>query len=653
MPEAGISGFHWSAATRIAEHTLLTHPTAMSRSLLLLVVTVLMAPARLHAQALDSLWAVWNNKELPDTARMQAMDYLTFDHYMYRDPDTAYVLAGLVLELAERVGNKRYQAWAFNAQGASLHTRGDYPEALIRFRKCLRVLEESGDLRRQIVMHSNIGNIMHEMGDDDEALVHFSRSLEIGERAHLEATMAGTLINRAAILRERGDTIQALTEYERSVQLNDSAAEPRNRAIALSGVGTLLTRSGEYQRAQGCFARCRVIAELLDDDDLRAMTDRNEGSLALRQGRNKEALTLGKRSLGYAQAAGLAWEISQSAGLIYSAYRAMGESALALPAYELAIRTRDSLRTADDRIRFVRDNMRLKLQERVLTDSLQHANELSQAEQTSTIERLRADRNRNRAWGFAGLALLLALIALLLLRGLRTRQRLALKEKELHGEQVDQLLSQQEIRSINAMLEGQEKERDRVGKDLHDRLGSMLGGIKAQLGALEDRVVQVQEDAQFKKAQRLLDETVGELRQISHDMAASTLSRFGLEKALKDLRDTLHISGRLSVELSMFGMEQRLERSVEIAVYRIIQELVSNALKHAKATELSIDVNRSPGRLSLIVIDNGIGFDPTPAAEGMGLTNVRSRAASLGGKVQVDSSPRAGTTISVECPIIE
>ena len=223
----------------------------------------------------------------------------------------------------------------------------------------------------------------------------------------------------------------------------------------------------------------------------------------------------------------------------------------------------------------------------------------------------------------------------------------------MHDQQVDQLLSQQEIKSINAMLEGQEKERDRMAMDLHDRLGGMLGGIKAQLGALEDRVEQVQHDAQFKKVNRLLDETVGELRQISHDMAASTLSRFGLEKALNDLRDTIHISGRLSVEMKAFGLEQRLERSVEIAVYRIIQELVSNVLKHAKASELSIAVTRTPGRLSVMVTDNGIGFDIDTPKEGMGLENVRSRAAALGGKVQVDSTPGAGSTVSVECPVLE
>ena len=153
-----------------------------------------------------------------------------------------------------------------------------------------------------------------------------------------------------------------------------------------------------------------------------------------------------------------------------------------------------------------------------------------------------------------------------LVHRLRQAKRLRDQEAVLHGQQVDQLLGQQEMKSINAMLEGQEKERDRVAKDLHDRLGSMLGGIKAQLGSLEDRVEQVHHDAQFQKVHSLLDATVGELRQISHDMAANTLSRFGLEKALKDLRDTIHISGRLSVEMNAYGLEQRRERCVEIGV---------------------------------------------------------------------------------------
>ena len=92
---------------------------------------------------------------------------------------------------------------------------------------------------------------------------------------------------------------------------------------------------------------------------------------------------------------------------------------------------------------------------------------------------------------------------------------------------------------------------------------------------------------------------------------------------------------------------------MEIAIYRIIQELVSNVLKHAKANEIIIDVTRTPGRLSVVVSDNGVGFDTTKQTDGMGLSNVRSRAASLGATVQVDSTPGKGTTVSVECPVVE
>ncbi|MBP7515706.1 MAG: hypothetical protein KA791_14220, partial [Flavobacteriales bacterium] len=142
-------------------------------------------------------------------------------------------------------------------------------------------------------------------------------------------------------------------------------------------------------------------------------------------------------------------------------------------------------------------------------------------------------------------------------------------------------------------------------------------------------------------------------RRISHDMVAGTLAHFGLEKALEGLCDSVRVTGRLAVELRVFGLENRLERGVEITVYRIVQELVGNALKHAKASELSINLTRTPGRLSVIVSDDGVGFDPSASTEGMGLANVRKRAATLGGEITVDSVRSKGTTVSLECAVVE
>jgi len=172
---------------------------------------------------------------------------------------------------------------------------------------------------------------------------------------------------------------------------------------------------------------------------------------------------------------------------------------------------------------------------------------------------------------------------------------------------------------------------------------------------VETDVQQVKKDQgmQYSKMHTMLDEAVGEVRRISHDMITVALSRFGLAKALEDLCDSVRIKGKLDVELQLFGLEQRMERSMEIAVYRIVQEAISNVLKHAKATELSVDVTRGPGRISVIVHDNGKGFDPAIPSTGIGMENMRNRAMAIGALLRVDSSLGNGTTISVEGPVVE
>ncbi len=439
--------------------------------------------------------------------------------------------------------------------------------------------------------------------DGPEAAVAFYRAvLDTVADGEFPTMKADILSNLASSYSDLGEDDKALIEIDKALEVYGSAKDTASMAQAHLFKATALWNSGRKEQALDEVLLCRARTK---STDLRAKASAKAANYLNELGREREAYAM------------------------LSEYAALNDS-LAKRKYS------DGIAKAQIRFETVDKERRIAEQDKAL--------------QLAAAEDRRKSLQRNVSMGIAAL---LVVVAVLLWRGLQIRKRLAKKEHELHTRNVDQLLGQQEIKSINAMLEGQEKERDRLGKDLHDRLGSMLGGIKAQLGVLEDRVEQVQQDAQFKKVNRLLDETVGELRQISHDMAASTLSRFGLEKALTDLRNTIHISGRLAVELKTFGLEQRLERSVEIAVYRIVQELVSNVLKHAKANELSIAVTRTPGRLSVMVTDNGIGFDTGAPKEGMGLENVRSRAAALGGSLQVDSTSDAGTTVSVECPIIE
>ncbi|MBP9080886.1 MAG: hypothetical protein KBF80_11610, partial [Flavobacteriales bacterium] len=155
----------------------------------------------------------------------------------------------------------------------------------------------------------------------------------------------------------------------------------------------------------------------------------------------------------------------------------------------------------------------------------------------------------------------------------------------------------------------------------------------------------------YAKVYSLLDDAVQEVRNISHDMISGALEEFGLAAALQGLRKNVMVEGRLDVELNLYGLERRLDRRLEIAAYHMVQELVANALKHARPTELSMALTRTPERLSIIVSDNGKGFDPEQPTSGMGLGNVRARADAFGGKLLIDSSLRNGTTVSIEIPL--
>lgn len=230
-----------------------------------------------------------------------------------------------------------------------------------------------------------------------------------------------------------------------------------------------------------------------------------------------------------------------------------------------------------------------------------------------------------------------------------------MKEHELANQKINDLLQQQEIRSLQGVLAGQEEERKRIAGDLHDKLGAILGMVKLHFSAVEDRVDDLREDnkKQYEKANELLDQANEEVRNISHNLVSGVLTKFGLAPALRDLRDKLESTGKLQVELQVNDMSQRLSGDQELQVYRIVQELVGNILKHAKATHATIQLNRHNGTLNLIVEDDGVGFDAETAKgkDGMGMRNLQARVDKLNGQLHYDSGKGRGTTVSIDIPL--
>ena len=284
---------------------------------------------------------------------------------------------------------------------------------------------------------------------------------------------------------------------------------------------------------------------------------------------------------------------------------------------------------------------------------------LLEEKRKNDLQGFELDRERQKRMIYLVIFILVIVTASFLIYFLETRRRnlkaSARRDQQLANQKIDELLQKQEISSLQGVLAGQEEERKRIATDLHDRLGATLGMVKLHFTAVEERIDLLREDnkKQYNKANELLDQAYSEVRSISHDLVSGVLVKFGLGPALTDLKDKLESTGKLKVQLVLNEMSERLKGEVELQIYRIIQELVSNILKHAQATEAVIQLNRTNNHINLIVEDNGVGFDPESIKEkdGIGMHNLEARVDQLNGKIHFDSGKGAGTTVSIDIPL--
>lgn len=243
-----------------------------------------------------------------------------------------------------------------------------------------------------------------------------------------------------------------------------------------------------------------------------------------------------------------------------------------------------------------------------------------------------------------------AALTIILLMGYRNYRH----KQKLQKAKIAELETEKQLLATQSLLKGQEDERSRLAKDLHDGLGGLLSGVKLQLGAMKGNLILTEANgAMFNNALNKLDESIAEMRRVAHNMMPEALLRLGLKQALQDYFDNINVAGPFVINTEFYGLEKRLDTDVEISVYRTIQELVNNAIKHSEAKNILVQVMRQGRSLNFTVEDNGKGFD-VAAAERMntaGLQSIRSRVNYLNGKMDIRSQPGKGTSVYIECII--
>ncbi|MGM0636063.1 MAG: ATP-binding protein [Bacteroidota bacterium] len=281
-----------------------------------------------------------------------------------------------------------------------------------------------------------------------------------------------------------------------------------------------------------------------------------------------------------------------------------------------------------------------------------------QAERKEKENLLLEQKNqRNRIIIFIGTLIIIFLLILgyFVVKNIKRKQLLLEKQKEIEKQRNARLRKEQELKSIDAMLEGQEKERQRIASDLHDNIGASLTSVKMHFNHLKSQLKNQQVDQDLiEKTNSLLEETYQEIRNLSHLKNAGVLAKDGLIPALEKLvKNTSKING-LELSLHTHKVDDRLSSKQEITIFRIIQELITNIMKHAQAKEANISLTNYNDVLNIMIEDDGVGFDSNQlfnSSDGMGLESIKKRVNLLKGEFEIDSKEGRGTTVIIDIPL--
>jgi PAS domain S-box-containing protein len=214
------------------------------------------------------------------------------------------------------------------------------------------------------------------------------------------------------------------------------------------------------------------------------------------------------------------------------------------------------------------------------------------------------------------------------------------------------LQKQTESVIIRTITDTQEKERQRFAKDIHDSLGQQISAIKFYIGTSVNIVTDERQKQILLKSNEALVRVLADMRNICFNLMPKTLETFGLVEGVKELCNQTAVPKQLSFRLSGGEEFPRLDKSVEIALFRIVQEFISNAIKHGKASKIDILFDHDPSLATIILKDNGIGFDIAKVRSGgMGLKNIQSRIKAHNGNAQILSKPGKGTKYELTLPL--
>ncbi len=615
-----------------------------------------------------------------------------FEKVRYNYPDSALDYASTLEGLFLLEENGHSLADLYRDIGIIFKNKGEFGRSIEFHQKSVQIFKSLGDSAGVAANYNNLGNTYKYIGHREKSLDYYLKSAMLREKYSKPSEYATVLYNIGNYYgNELGELGKGEEYYMKAKEILETVNDPSGLADLYYNLGLLNNKLLNYDKAIEFYERSMALYKQLNYEHLFPLIWNNIGAVHSKRGDYATAKIyylraydgykvydskynfcfnliglanleskLGnyEKALEYAQELeGVSTEITalkhnvNAQEIFYQIYHRRGDYKKSLFYSDRFHLLRDSLTNIEKNqtIQELTIRYETELKEKEI-EKLSNEKEMKEKE----VMLATTEKNAYLVAIFFAAALALASIGFFNQRHKAT-QLSSEKALEQRNKQIDVLLQEQEISSLNAMLEGQEQERIRIAEELHDRLGSLLSAIKLNFnGWIGKKDLSAEEIAEYSsKTSGLLDEAVTEVRRISHNLSSGQISKFGLLKSMEDLADTVNRSNGLSMKVMHFNLDKRLPVELETTIYRIVQEMLANVLKHSRATEFTVQLSRTDESVILTGEDNGIGFDQADAMNkgGMGLQNIEKRARKQKGQFSVDTAPGQGTIFTFEFPL--
>ena len=549
-----------------------------------------------------------------------------------RGPDRGLDLYRAGYELYRKMEDSGGMARALNGMGVMYQKLGLNDSALSCYVQLATIADRMGYEQILGMGYVNMGILYQYKNDFDKADYYLNRSIELNKKYRTDL-VALAYMNKGLIHYSKWENDSALLWYRAAMGIYQQQGNSKMLADLYNNMGNLYKNLEIDDSAWYYYHRSKEIYVQLGDWYTFAQVYHNMALIALQNGDNDLTLQMLDSCLVTAQKSGN----RDLESLVYlnrhAAYENMGDFRMALKNYRLY----DSL-----------SGFIYNLQKDALMAEMEmrYQNEKKEA-QILKLERDNLVKSKqNNIYLFTGTGI----IALISFAFLYFRQR-AVKDRIIARQQILRLEEEKKMLAAKALVEGQEEERKRIATEIHDGLGVLLSATRMQFSNITD--VTPEARPLIEKAAKMLDQASSDARKISHNMMPGLLTKLGLYEAVGDLFDQLSSMENLQVHADIGEGLERLPENKEIMIYRIIQELVNNTLKHAGAKTIRLGMKMVEDNLEIAYSDDGKGFifEDELKSKSIGLTSMLSRINFLKGDVEVAAEPGKGVAYTISIPV--